>query len=154
MKHIHYDAAGGVVIQDSRVLVLLRPSRAEIRLPKGHIEEGETQQEAALREVTEESGYANLEVVDGLGHQVVEFDYKGNHVIRNEYYFLMHLTDPCRAAHAEEEVARTDHDQNKKSEQQFEPKWLDGEEALAQLTFEVEREWVRRALNHDMDRVR
>lgn len=140
MKSHRYAAAGGVVIHTGQVLVLHRPSRAEIRLPKGHIEEGETQQQAALREVAEESGYTNLEIVDSLGQQVVEFDYKGSHVIRDEHYFLMHLTHPGR-------TARTDHDQKQKGEEQFEPRWLDGEEALAQLTFEAEREWVRRALS-------
>ena len=132
MKTIHYDAAGGVVIHDDHVLVLRRPSRSEIRLPKGHIEEGESQQETALREVAEESGYADLEIVNALGHQVAEFDYKDKHVIRNEYYFLMRLISP-------RQIERTEH------EHQFEPQWLSWEETLAQLTFEVEREWVRRA---------
>jgi 8-oxo-dGTP pyrophosphatase MutT (NUDIX family) len=136
METIHYDAAGGVVVHDGHVLVLRRPSRGEIRLPKGHMEEEESQQETALREVTEESGYADLEIAGDLGHQVVEFDYKGKHVIRDEYYFVM-VPASLR------QIERTKH------EQQFEPQWLSWEEALAQLTFEVEREWVRRAWNLD-----
>ena len=55
-----YAAGGGVVVHDGRVLVLRRYSRDEIRLPKGHVDPGETVQEAALREVREESGYAGL----------------------------------------------------------------------------------------------
>lgn len=136
METIHYDAAGGVVVHDGHVLVLRRPSRGEVRLPKGHIEEGESHQETALREVTEESGYADLEIAGDLGHQVVEFDYKDKHVLRDEYYFVM-----CPASLRQ--IERTKH------EQQFEPQWLNWEEALAQLTFEVEREWVRRARNLD-----
>ena len=48
-KTPHYTAAGGVVTDGEMVLVLLRPSRAEIRLPKGHVEGFETVEEGANR---------------------------------------------------------------------------------------------------------
>ena len=35
--------------------------------PKGHIEEGETDEEAAMREITEETGIERLEYIDDLG---------------------------------------------------------------------------------------
>jgi ADP-ribose pyrophosphatase YjhB (NUDIX family) len=38
-------------------MLLIRPSRDEVRLPKGHVEAGETLRAAALREVAEETGY-------------------------------------------------------------------------------------------------
>jgi len=53
MRAVRYTAAGGVVVDAERVLVLRRPSRDEVRLPKGHIEKGESAQETALREVME-----------------------------------------------------------------------------------------------------
>ena len=59
MRAIRYQAAGGVVVDDDQVLVLLRPSRDEIRLPKGHVERGESARQPAMREVREESGYAD-----------------------------------------------------------------------------------------------
>jgi bis(5'-nucleosidyl)-tetraphosphatase len=136
MKSHRYAAAGGVVVHDNHVLVLRRPSRSEVRLPKGHIEKGETQQETALREVAEESGYTDLEIVTGLGQQVVEFDHNSRHIIRDETFFLMHLTSL-------RQIDRTEH------ELQFEPQWVNWEEALAQLTFEAECEWVRRARMRD-----
>jgi HAD superfamily hydrolase (TIGR01509 family) len=130
-----YVAAGGVVVHDGCVLVLRRPSRGEARLPKGHVEPGESVQATALRETREESGYADLVVKADLGVQVVEFDYEygneGRHVVRTERYFLMALSgSPDSSAGGEE---------------QFEPVWLTWDEALAALTFEPEREWVRRA---------
>ena len=126
-----YTAAGGIVVHDERVLVLVRRGRGEVRLPKGHVEPGEEVQAAALRETREESGYAGLVVRVDLGTQVVEFDYKERHVVRDERYFLMALAgDPGVPAGGEE---------------QFEPVWLTWDQALAALTFEPEREWVRRA---------
>ncbi len=83
MRAIRYPSAGGVVVDGERVLVLLRPSRDEIRLPKGHVERGESARQTALREVIEESGYAQLEVAADLGRQVVEFDYQDAHIVRD-----------------------------------------------------------------------
>ncbi len=128
---VRYTAAGGVVVCDDRVLVLRRPSRGEVRLPKGHLEPGEMLQEAALRETREESGYANLVVEDDLGEQLVEFDYQGKHHARTERYFLMGLVERDSRPFG--------------GEKQFAPAWLAWDEALAALTFEAEREWVRRA---------
>ena len=41
-----YASAGGLVVEAGRVLVLERPGRRELRLPKGHIEPGETPRQA------------------------------------------------------------------------------------------------------------
>jgi len=127
-----YTAAGGIVVDEDQVLVLRRPSRDEVRLPKGHIEPGETIQEAALRETAEESGYRDLNIKADLGSQVVTFHHQGQYVIRRERYFLMSLLCQSREPSAS-------------GESQFESEWLTWEEALGALTFEAEQEWVRRA---------
>jgi 8-oxo-dGTP diphosphatase len=50
-------AAGGVVLRDDgAVLVVHRPRYDDWSLPKGKLESGESWEEAALREVLEESG--------------------------------------------------------------------------------------------------
>jgi 8-oxo-dGTP pyrophosphatase MutT (NUDIX family) len=135
---LKYAAAGGVVIDTSRtrVLVLVRPKRLgpdgtpEIRLPKGHIEPGESRRQAALREVSEEAGLPEPQILADLGQQIIRFEWKARHHIRDEFYYLM--------------IARSE-GQPSEPEQQFERLWLTWEEALSMLTFEAEREWVRRA---------
>ena len=49
-------AAGGVVVRDGRVAVVHRPKYEDWTLPKGKLDPGEDFEEAALREVEEETG--------------------------------------------------------------------------------------------------
>ncbi len=53
-------AAGGLVIDgtgaEAKVLVVHRPTHDDWSLPKGHVDPGERLEEAALREVAEETG--------------------------------------------------------------------------------------------------
>ncbi|MBN1642250.1 MAG: NUDIX domain-containing protein [Anaerolineae bacterium] len=132
MRALRYQAAGGVVVDGERVLVLLRPSRDEVRLPKGHIEAGEAPLQTALREVVEESGYADLELAADLGMQVVEFDFRDAHIVRDERYFALRLVGPRQVARAPKEL-------------QFEPVWMSWQDAAQALTYAAEREWLERA---------
>jgi 8-oxo-dGTP diphosphatase len=49
-------AAGGVVVRDGQVALVHRPRYDDWTLPKGKLDPGESFEEAALREVQEETG--------------------------------------------------------------------------------------------------
>jgi 8-oxo-dGTP diphosphatase len=49
-------AAGGLVVCDGRVLLVHRPRYDDWSFPKGKCDEGESDEECALREVEEETG--------------------------------------------------------------------------------------------------
>ncbi|MBN2002530.1 MAG: NUDIX domain-containing protein [Anaerolineae bacterium] len=132
---INYHAAGGVVTNanSTHVLLLIRPARDEVRLPKGHVEPEEAHNETALREVAEETGYTDVEILSDLGEQMVAFPLNEQKVQRTEHYFLMR-------ARSLQKIERPPAD-----DQQFFPVWTTWEEAYATLTFEMEKEWVKRA---------
>jgi 8-oxo-dGTP diphosphatase len=50
-------AAGGVLVRDGRVALVHRPRYDDWTLPKGKLEPGEESEQAALREVWEETGF-------------------------------------------------------------------------------------------------
>jgi ADP-ribose pyrophosphatase YjhB (NUDIX family) len=122
-----------VVVREGQVLVLWRPARNEFRLPKGHVEAGESRQGAALRETREEGGLAHPRLVADLGQQQIEFHHEGFHVIRQESYFLMTVDDLTACARAPEDAV------------EFEPFWTGIDQAERLLTFPTEREFLRRA---------
>lgn len=130
-----YAAAGGVVIEQGKVLLLDRPGRGEVRLPKGHIDPGESAEQAALRETVEESGYSDLEIIADLGNKLVTFYTEGDHYERSEHYFLMRLTGWSQI------------ERDVQDAEQFTPIWLPIDEAVGTLTYESERLAAQRAID-------
>jgi 8-oxo-dGTP pyrophosphatase MutT (NUDIX family) len=104
--------------------LIVRASRAPFEwvLPKGHIEAGETPEEAARREVREESG-VDAEIVHLLGDDSFEVNGKTIHV----RFFLMRFLNQGAAS------------------ERREIKWCSPAEAERLMPFENAREVVRRA---------
>lgn len=134
MATVEYLAAGGVIIHQGQMLLLDRPSRGEIRLPKGHVEAGESESNAALRETMEETGLADLVVTADLGRQVVEYDYQGKHYRRTEHYYLM------------DKVGEAAHPRSHKDAADFHPFWAHLEDAPLLLTYAAEQTVARAAI--------
>jgi len=79
-------AAGGVVVRDGLLLLVHRPKYDDWTFPKGKAENGETDEECALREVHEETGL-KCELVTPAG--VTEYlDSRGRPKV--VHWFVMH----------------------------------------------------------------
>jgi ADP-ribose pyrophosphatase YjhB (NUDIX family) len=87
-------SSGGVVFRraDAVEFLLIRDPYDNWGLPKGHIEGGETPQQAALREVEEETGLCELEVVAQLPTIDWYFRDRGKLVHKFCHFFLLQCT--------------------------------------------------------------
>lgn len=80
-------AAGGIVVKDGKFVSITRKGIPD--LPKGHIEQGETPETAALREVEEETGIGNIQIIKELPstwHCYLEHDVW---TLKRTYWYLM-----------------------------------------------------------------
>jgi 8-oxo-dGTP pyrophosphatase MutT (NUDIX family) len=131
-------SAGGVVRRGGDVAVIV-PVRRDPRgnrvlgLPKGHPDGDETPEQAATREVNEETGL-KVNLIDKLGEVEYRYERRGRAVHKRVVFFLFDYVSGDLADHDHEiEDAR----------------WMPIAEAAEALTYDGEREMVRRALSRN-----
>lgn len=87
-------AAGGLVVNASgEVLMMLRNDRWD--LPKGKVEQGEFMRKAAKREVTEECGVKELEILSTIRPTFHIYDTAEGRMLKTTYWYLMRCDDPA-----------------------------------------------------------
>jgi 8-oxo-dGTP pyrophosphatase MutT (NUDIX family) len=130
-------SAGGVVFRRTAegtdiALGARRTRRGELAwgLPKGLIEPNEVPEEAALREVREETGL-EAEIDDDLGSISYFYQWDGVGVRKSVRFYLMHATGG--------DVADHDHEME-------EVRWFPLAEATRRATYRSEREVVEKAV--------
>ena len=120
-------AAGGLVLRDGQVAIVHRPRYDDWSLPKGKLDPGESFEEAALREVEEETGLRCR-----LKHTLGDTSYRDRKdrakLVR---YFEMEPEGGEFTPNDEVDELR----------------WLAPEEAETQLTYDFDRELVAKKLS-------
>ena len=132
--------AGGIVIRrncDFVEFLLLKQIRrtGEIQwvMPKGHIEKGETSEQAAIREVREEAGVEEVRVITCVGEQ--GFQYREEDGIQHEKVESWYLMETPYESHL-----------SFNTEEGFvKSKWLPYKEARKQCSHDDFRGWVDRS---------
>ncbi|HEY2739122.1 MAG TPA: NUDIX hydrolase [Thermoanaerobaculia bacterium] len=131
MKTEHHRSAGGLVVHSARILLIATQKGRRWQLPKGHIEEGETPEQAAIREVREETGVTGRVVAPLPGVEYWFVERGPCRVHKKVDYFLLDYVGGHSMNFDPEEVSGTG--------------WFSWEAGIARLTFENERKVVRRA---------
>ena len=80
-------AAGGIVVVDGKIVTILRNGIPD--LPKGHIEKGESPEQAALREVEEETGIGKLHILKELPSTWHCYPLDGEWRLKRTWWYLM-----------------------------------------------------------------
>lgn len=88
-RHFHLIKASGGLVKNENEEILMIFRRGKWDLPKGKLDEGETLQQCAKREVQEETGLQKLEIVKPISityHTYVQF---GKHNLKESHWYLM-----------------------------------------------------------------
>lgn len=117
-------SAGAVVVfisQDGKPeYLLLHYTAGHWDFPKGNIEAGETEKEAAVREIREETGIADVEFVEGF-QQVISYRYrKARRLVDKQVVFFSARTRTRAVEISHEHIGFA---------------WKDYDDAMRQLTF-------------------
>jgi ADP-ribose pyrophosphatase YjhB (NUDIX family) len=127
-------SAGGVVFRREggvAYFLLIRDPYENWGLPKGHVEKGETPEQAAVREVREETGVESLEFREAL--ETIDWFFREGADLIHKYchFFLMETTVETTRPQLEEGIT--------------ECVWLPLEDALRTLTYDNARQVLESA---------
>lgn len=132
----HEESSGAVIfyLEKNEPIFLLLKYPTYWGFAKGIIEENESIEETARREVEEETGFKNLEIIPGFSF-IQEWFYRFNgELIRKKATFLLATVD------------KTDSGKVKLSEEHEAFEWLSFEEAMKKMKIKNNKEMLTKAL--------
>ena len=123
---------GGVVVRGDEVVVIVpRGRRRVLGLPKGGMNDGETPEQTAAREVREETGVV-ANVLEPLGDVRYTYRRGGRRVRKTVHFFLCMFEDGDTADH--------DHEVD-------DVRWMSLQQARRRLSYPGERRMIEQALS-------
>lgn len=122
-------SAGGIVTRNNpnkQILLTIFTHIKGLGFPKGHVEAGETFEQTAIREVTEETGLTELKIVKKLGvYSKIATERDGTFIEKDIHMYLMASEKPDFHQDAEEKYD-----------------WFDIDEAINQMAVDEDREFL------------
>lgn len=119
-------SCGCIILNDKNEILLVLQTAGHWGLPKGHVEEGETEEQTAIREVKEET---NVDVIvnTNLRYSMV---YSPKEDVEKEvvYFIAKNTSNDCKP----------------QLEEVQEMKWLDIDNAIDTITYENSKDLLRK----------
>ena len=127
-------SAGGVVLREGEAgieMATVSPREGVLALPKGHPEAGETLEQAATREVREETGLV-ADPVQRLGEVRYWYSWGGERVLKSVAFFLFRYRSGSIEDHDDEVVSA---------------QWVPLHQAPALLSYRGEKDMAEKAVS-------
>lgn len=134
MSKKHF-ASGGIIVKNisGRLMVLLiKDKYGRWTWPKGHIEGSETPEEAALREIGEETSQRNIRILEKVGEQKYSYMLGEEEVSKTVYIYLIESLEEEEIVIQEEEIVSAE--------------WVEGIKALEIIGYESSAELLSKGL--------
>lgn len=129
-------SAGGVVVNKKGNILVVNQHGTSWSLPKGHIDPGEEMIEAAIREIYEESGIKELDLIKELGnyqrYRIGLYAEEDKSELKDIFMFLFRTT--------QDELNPVDPENP-------EAKWVEKEQVINLLTHEKDKKFFSDILN-------
>ena len=122
---VYYDAGG-----DGPVYLLMSNRKGYWEFPKGHVDQGETEEEAAIREVREETGLNDVKIVSGFKVKIKYTYSKDGKKYPKEVVFFLMKAEPKRVEVSEEHTGYV---------------WLKYEDAIKKISYDNARKVLEKA---------
>tara|TARA_B100000029_G_scaffold354192_1_gene346974 strand:- start:547 stop:963 length:417 start_codon:yes stop_codon:yes gene_type:complete len=126
----------GVILFNEQEILLLQHSDKKKQghwdFPKGHVEDGETELQTALRELAEETGITDVEVFPDFNHTISYHIMKEGRRVFKEVTFFIGITIKKKISISDEHQAFA---------------WLDYDSAIKRLTYDTAKETLAKSFN-------
>lgn len=126
-------SAGAVVYyekDEKKEFLLLHYSLGHWGFPKGHVEKGETDEQALLREIKEETGLSKVKIIPGFKEKTGYFFTQNRDLIHKQVIFFLVKSDSKKVVLSDEHEDFL---------------WLEYKDALNKLTFDNTKEILNKA---------
>jgi bis(5'-nucleosidyl)-tetraphosphatase len=126
-------SSGAVIFSNNKELnksefLLLHYASGHWEFPKGNIEDGEDEVQAACREIFEETGIQNVHFLEGFRKNIQYYYRRGDILIRKEVIFYLAITNTKEIALSNEHIGYA---------------WKDYMEAINQLTYKSAKDLLK-----------
>jgi bis(5'-nucleosidyl)-tetraphosphatase len=126
-------SSGAVIFSNNKELnksefLLLHYASGHWDFPKGNIEDGEDEVQAAYREIFEETGIQNVHFVEGFRKKIQYYYRRGDILIQKEVIFYLAITNTKEITLSNEHIGYA---------------WKDYMEAMNQLTYKSAQDLLK-----------